>query len=325
MDIRVVQGFIFYVLFFCAHSLWGQLPRFTQYRVYRGIINPAALESHYLEFDRKYHLTASASYRSEGWSQQVEAPNTQLLQWSWIPPIGNQFKFLTGGYLYQDQFGPTKVRNGAIRLGAFSYDSPFGHLSLGFNLGVNQYRFELSEGDFTSLGDQVLGADLEQTYFSLGFGLFYSQRLDKNDWYIGFSVPQLFEWDRQIILADEEGNTLFSPQIYVLLGANVYPSNQRYFEPSIWVKYLPDDDIFNDVPTYHVDFNLRHHWIEHQFWVGIGYSTQSTLHTELGFDIGTLGGKNKALRIGLGYDYSTSNLPHGTDHALEINISALLK
>lgn len=312
------------LLIFCSSLVHAQLPRFAQYRAYRSIINPAALESHYLQYDRHYNLTFGLSYRNESAFSKGDSPHTQLANINWVPKMGNQFRLLVGGYVMQDQFGATKMSSGAIRLGVFSYNAPFGNISLGFNVGFNQFRRDLDESNFLDGGDNVLGNNLSQSNFNLGLGLFYSKRLEVHDWYIGFSVPQLFNLDLLTGIVEEEIPTKLSPQFYGLIGAHIYGNNQNFWEPSLWIKYLPDEDLYFEENTYHVDFNLRYNFYATQMWIGAGLSSQQSYLIEWGIDIGALKRGAKALRLGTGYTFSSSPLPNASDHSFEINLSLLL-
>lgn len=112
------------------------LPRFTQYREYAGLINPAAVQYDYLANNGYYQLSIGVSHRSEGLTNLQEVPQTQVLRVSWMPTLGNRFRLLLGAYVIKDQFGPTQFSGAFLRVGAFTYASPaFGVLSVGFNVG----------------------------------------------------------------------------------------------------------------------------------------------------------------------------------------------
>ncbi len=315
---------LFGLLFVLTTPLQAQLPRFTQYREYRSVINPAALESHYLQYDQHYNLSFGISYRNEGVSGEVQTPNTKLGRISWIPEIGNRFRPVIGGYVLQDQFGPTKFLQAAVRLAAFSYDSSSGNLSAGFNLGVNQFRQDLSEESFFAPGDKVLTNALQQTYLNLGLGIYYSRRMNVHDWYVGFSIPQLFDVDRTIHSSEGGYPFIFSPQYYGLVGIHYYVGKYAYWEPSLWIKYLPNENLYFEQNTYHADFNIRYHFVQPKIWAGVGLSTQRTIHTEIGVDFGTMHKGNQALRIGLGYDFSSGSLSNSMNHSFELNAVVLL-
>ena len=307
-------------------ELGAQLPWVSQYREYRPVINPAALSNDYVAVDGYYNLAIGLSHRNEGLPEGVDVPNTQLLQVNWASNHDKRFQLLAGAYVMRDQFGPTRWTNSAIRLGSFLYDQDFGLLSLGLSFGFTQWDIKVTPEMFLSLGDQAANDRFGKVIPNLGFGLFYSKSMaNGHDYYVGFSVPQLFDLDRQSFDA-----TILSPQYYGLMGANLYLSSYGFIEPSIWVKYLPGDQFLLNSPL-HIDLNVRYHF-DAPFWLGIGVSTQETIHGEVGFDIGAMsrtgsGWKLKRgpfFRIGMGYDLSFSALPNFLDNSMELNVAYFL-
>lgn len=319
-----------FMLLLCCFLLKANaqfLPRFTQYREYVGLINPAALHYDYLANNGFYKFSIGLSHRSEGFSNLQETPQTQVLRFTWIPSSGNRFRLLLGGYVLKDQFGPTGFTGAFLRLGAFTYASEeFGVLSVGFNAGITQFRLKASETILLAPNDPLQNQTIQQTYPNLGAGIFYSKRLGgRHDWYIGWAMSQLFDLqlapDADNPITDFEYKTEVNPHYYGLLGAMLYVSDYAFWEPSLWVKILPNQKT-------HADFNLRYQ-LRQPLWLGVGVSTQQTLHTEFGFHLwdktrnGNQWKKTRKtfLKIGIGYDTSFSKLPSNLDQSLELNIS----
>ncbi len=304
-----------------------QLPWFTQYRAYTSIINPAALSPEFLEDKGFYNLVLNASFRREGGlnTGEVSVPETMILQANWMPRpqnASNTFRFLLGGHFMSDQFDLTHFNGGFIRFGVYTLNTPkLGTVSLGFNVGFNQFSIRSNPEDFIVPSNGIAG--ISSSYLNLGFGLFYSNQINRrHDLYFGFSVPQMRELD--LTIRDQENDQFalqFEPtQFYGLVGANLYIADYAFLEPSFWIKSVFDNQI-------HVDFNLRYRFRK-PFWIGVGVSTQETFHAEVGLHVRDM--KKTAnrwqktrrpfLKIGLGYDYSFSSLPSYLQQALELNL-----
>lgn len=322
---RIMQiGLISVFVLGMGFSLKAQLPRFAQYRAYRSLINPAALESQYLQYDRYYNLTTHLSYRNEGAFTRQDAPSTRLAKVNWIPEIGNQFRLLLGGFVFTDQFGPTQFTSAGFRIGSFSYNSDLGNLSIGFNLGLNQYRLKLTADQFQSTADIVLNNNVQQSYLNLGAGIFYSKRAGKNDWYAGISVPRLFELDRTSLNEEGTFNRVFRPQWYGMLGAHLYTGQRSFLEPSILLLRQSEQDLFFEKEILQANFNLRYHMEEAPVWLGFGASTGELFLIEFGIDLNTFNKDIHAFRFGLGYTFNNGSVINATKHALELNLSLLL-
>ena len=120
-----------------------QLPIFTQYREYHALINPATINSDY--FLNQYDLSFGISARTQ-WTNLARGPQTQVIRGEYIWDNGNTFSPIVGGYLMNDQTGPTGIRSATARLGIITSDD-IRHrgFSAGLNIGAAQFRFNASE------------------------------------------------------------------------------------------------------------------------------------------------------------------------------------
>ena len=305
------------------------LPWFTQYREYFGMINPAAMSSDYITSDNFYNMQISSSYRHEGIAGFQEVPRTYALQGSWISggPYERGSRILVGGHLLRDQFGPTSFTGGFARLAVFLSSEPeYGMLSAGFTVGGVQYRVNTNR---LALQDNPTEVTLSQLYPTIGFGMFYRKQTRRTvEMYGGFSVPQLFSLDLNQKDDDTDKFAVISwPQIYSVAGAYFYTSSYAFVEPSIWIKYQAQTGAL------HLDANLRYQFPE-RFWMGAGVGLGVTknevhsAHLEFGiFSSRSNNGRNTKpyLKIGLGFDYYFSKLPVAYDTSLEINIAYVLR
>ncbi len=308
-----------------------QLPWFSQYREYQGIINPSFLSSDFIASEGFYNSSMGLSYAQAGFANISEVPVTQTLRAEWIPKslLKQNFGLLLGGFILNDQFGPTGFTGAFARIAIFASGVPkTGGLSIGFNVGAIQYRLKASETSLLVKGDPLGEINQAQILPNIGFGISYNKRISgRHDFYAGFSMPQLFNLDlteTEVERGQEDFKKTLSNQYYVMLGAYIYQTDFSFWEPSLWLKYLPDK-------TFHVDFNLRYQF-RTPFWIGVGASNHKTLHVEVGVLVGNTIRKDnqlsksrkRYLKIGLGYDSSFTALPSERDQYFEINLTMVL-
>lgn len=293
-----------------------QIPLFTQYRQNLGILNPAAVGSDYLISN--HHLSFGASYRNQ-WVGFEATPVTQTIRGEYLYDGAGSFGLLVGGYLLNDQTGPTGFTGAYGRIAGILTDDPeYGGLSIGLTAGVVQYRVNGSELFVRDPGDILSMEDQSQIFPDVGFGVFYYKtieggRLDDDIFYGGISVPQVFGLNLDFKNEDGDFSTQRIQHFYGLLGLYHFFDNDGYLEPSAWIKYAPN------VPV-NVDFNLRYQFPSNM-WLGTGLSIAGTYHLETGFTFGENLGWDSILKIGYGFDYSFNTFGPDVGSTHEINIS----
>jgi len=136
------------------------------------------------------NLSFGASHRNQ-WTDFENAPKTQLLRGEYLYD-GGTFGLLTGGYLLNDQTGPTGLTGLYGRIGGILAGDPYyGGIALGLSLGVVQYRVDASQLNLRDQGDIVAADNQMQIFPDVGFGLYYYKRLASDDLvYAGVSIPQ---------------------------------------------------------------------------------------------------------------------------------------
>lgn len=302
------------LLFLTAFSLQAQqLSLFTQYRDNLTILNPAAVESDFLAFGQ--NVTFGASYRAQ-WAGLENAPRTLAARGSYLYADGSGVTLMAGGYLMNDQTGPTGFTGFYGRIaGIVTQDPEVGGFSIGLGAGAVNYRINASEIRLREPGDVVGTADQSKLFPDLSLGMFFYHLVGRNDdyFYAGLSVPQLFGLD--LAFQDENGEYGVKrvQHFYGMLGFYKFFNNDSFLEPSLWVKYAQGAPV-------NADFNLRY-YLPVNFWVGAGASTSGTAHLETGIVLGDTAGFDQTIRIGYGFGYSFSSFgpTAGTSH--EINLA----
>lgn len=302
-------------LFFVSLQYAQQLPLFTQYRENAGVINPAAVNYSYLLYE--HNISAGISYRNQ-WSGLVAAPKTQTFRGEVMTTDYEPVNLIAGGYLINDQTGPTGFTGFYGRIGGIVSEDPYyGGLSAGITFGAVQYRVKTKDLILRDAGDITATEDHQKIFPDVGVGIFAYQRilggaLEDDIVYGGISVPQALGLDLEF--PDENGsfNTKRVQHIYGQVGFYKFLYDDSFIEPSIWVKYAPEAPV-------HVDLNLRYQ-MAFNVWVGAGYSSAGSIHLETGLVMGDESSYSN-FRIGYGFDHSfTSFGPFvGTTH--EINIA----
>ena len=293
-----------------------QLSLFTQYRQNIGIINPAGLSSDFMVFDQ--NTTFGASVRRQ-WGGFENPPTTQLIQGSYV--YDGDVSFLSGGYLINDQTGPTGFTGLYGRFATIFSDDIYDHgIAFGFNVGIVQYRVNITEIVFLQADDILITEDQNRLFPDVGFGAFAYKRisggfLDDSQVYGGISVPQLIGLDLEF---KDDNGAFFTRRVqhfYGIFGLTKYLGDDQYIEPSIWAKYTFNTEV-------NIDFNLRYKMAQN-LWVGAGGSTAGAVHLEAGILVGEYPGSDNTFTIGYGFDYFFTNFgpEAGTSHEFNVSYS----
>ena len=304
-----------FCLFLCfAYTIQAQqIPLFTQYRQHASILNPAMVNSDYLAFEN--NISIGVSYRSQ-WLDIKNHPVTQTLIGDYLYTEGSGVNLMAGGYLINDQTGPTGFTGAYIKGGGMLTDDPyFGGLSFGLSLGVVQYRVNVQDIRLRDISDTLPLDNQSKVFPDAGLGAFYYQRLSTKNWmdesliYGGISIPQVIGLNLEFSDLTGSFDTKRIQHFYAVTGFYKFFDNDSFLEPSAWVRFAPNAPIS-------VDFNIRYQ-LNAGFWVGTGASTGGNAHLETGFIIA------ERLRIGYGFDYSFSTFGGlaGNTHEIHLNYS----
>ncbi len=300
------------------HGLAQQLSLFTQYREALSLLNPAAVSNDFLAYQQNFSV--GVSYRKQ-WTDLPAGPATRILRGDLLFETGGSVHLLTGGFIVNDQTGPTGYTGLYGRLGGLvSGDPEFGGFGVALTAGANQYRLRASDIRLRDEGDVLGVQDQQQMYPDVGVGIFGYVMLDARGFdgdylYGGVSIPQVFGID--LTFRNEQGEFYVQrvQHYYAQLGMYKFFDNGGFLQPSVWVKYVQNAPV-------NVDFNLRYQ-VAPAFWVGAGGSSGGTVHLETGFQIGGDYGYDNTLRVGYGFDYSFSTFgPEvGGTHEIQLTYS----
>lgn len=310
-------------LFICCFifSSSQQLPMFTQYREYQGIINPAYISHDYLRWDG-YRTTFGISYRTQ-WSGIQGGPVTYSLRGEHMFATGNRADPMIGGYVMQDETGPISFSGAYARVAILISNNPYyGGVSLGLSQGVVQYRVKTSGLAEAFPFDPILTEEDQQKIFpDIGVGLYAYKQLsggwfDGDNIFIGLSVPQVF--GLELSFRDKTGDFSIrrTPHYFGFAGMYKYINEDTFIELASWVKYV-------EGAPWNVDFSMRYQ-AAGSIWVGAGLATSGIAHVEAGFILGPNVGWDNILRIGYGFDPSFTS--HGVQfgYVHEVNLALSL-
>ncbi len=305
-----------FILSIGIHLPAQQLPLFTQYGEQIGIINPAAVSSDFLLYE--HNASFSATYRRQ-WTGLDAAPKTQTIRGEYVFAEGDGFGMVAGGHLINDQTGPTGFTGIYGRVAGILSSDPYDYgISLGFNVGLVQYRVNISEIKFLELNDILITEDQSRLYPDVGFGVFAYKRLsgggffDDSQIYGGISVPQLIGLNLEFKDANDQFFTKRVQRYYGVLGLVKHFDDNKYLQPTVWIKYVDGSPV-------NVDFNLRYQMAAN-FWLGTGASTAGSIRLESGLILSEEVGYGNHFKIAYSFDYSFRSFgpAAGTTHEISL-------
>lgn len=256
-----------------------QLPQYTQYMLNDLAINPAVAGK-----DNYADVRSNNRYQ---WVGMTDAPRTYML--TLHSPLKNRHMGL-GTHIYTDIVGPTRRVGISV---AYAYHIKIAkktHLSLGLNAGIQQWGIDGHKLHLHDTGDDNLLTQYQTKIVpDFGAGLY----VHNDDWYIGFSAPQLYQSPIKLYKGGDDKGTLVTH--FILNGGYKIKVNDDFkIEPSFLLKYA------NPAPM-EIDLGARVIYQE-QVWLGVGYRHHDAITALIGFMY-----KNY-LMIGYSYDFTTSNL-----------------
>ncbi|HPB53466.1 MAG TPA: PorP/SprF family type IX secretion system membrane protein [Saprospiraceae bacterium] len=327
MKLPVTFGFLttcilFNLVIFSSECQAQQLPLFTQYREVQGLINPASISHDY--FLEKYNANLGITYRNQ-WTDINGHPVTAAIKADYIVvPANSSFSLLTGAYYLSDRAGLTNRQSAYVRLGSIYSQNPSeSGFGLGINIGQVWNSFNFGEVKLTDPQDINIDKVSNFNYLDLGIGTYYYKKLKsgplKNDqFYVGVSVPQIFNQDYVIKNGTNEFVVKRVPHIYAHAGYYKTMSETMYIAGSFWYRYVHGGGSIADV-------NARIYLFD-KLWFGAGASTAGTLHVEAGTILGKYFNFNDKFNLKIGYasDFNLGYLAKNLGLSHELNLILFL-
>ena len=174
-------------------------------------------------------------------------------------------------------------------------------LSLGLNGRIEQASIDWESGVRINIDDEAIPMGTETvTTPNFGFGAY----LSSERYYIGVSAPRLL---KNSLYLDRNNTFVSNREIttWYMLGGVLLPiSRQIDFAPSFLVSYN------QNAPT-DLDINANFIFLQ-SLWVGLSYRWEDSIDALIGYEF-----KN-GLRIGMGYDFTVSELNKVTNGSYEV-------
>ena len=273
---------VFYitVIVLLVNSIYAQqLPQYTQYMLNEMAINPAVAGK-----DNYGDVRSNNRYQ---WTGIADAPRTYML--TLHSPLKNRHMGL-GTQIYTDIVGPTRRVGISVSYAYHIKIAQKTKLSLGLSAGIQQWGIDGHKLHLHDSGDENLVTQYQtKTVPDFGAGVY----VHNDNWYIGFSAPQLYQSPIKLYNNGDNKGTLV--RHFILNGAYKFKVSDDFkVEPSFLVKYA------NPTPL-EIDLGTRVIY-QDQVWLGIGYRHHDAITALIGFMY-----KNY-LMIGYSYDFTTTNL-----------------
>ncbi len=211
-----------------------------------------------------------------------------------LQPVKNKIakKYGVGGYIMNNTIGPFKQIKGAITYAFHVPVSRTHYLSFGLspeisNSTINLEGYSVKEGTNDPKYDELLANGYRNTYFDVNSGVsFYSDK-----YYISYGFIQPLKSH----LSGYKDNSLSqkSAKHNILAGYRFLFSGNLEIIPNTLVSIEPKLPLF-----YEVGVRARYRY---NTWVGMAYRNDHTLAVMGGLTL------NDILRIGLNYEYKTSD------------------
>lgn len=270
-----------------------QDPQYTQFMFNKLALNPAYAGS-------KHALCASVLYRKQ-WVGINGAPTTQVLN---VHGVIRKKNIGLGLSVVHDEIGIFNnwtmnfIYDYHLRLGK-------GKLNIGGQVGIDYLRaqWDLSEPD--QVGDYAIpGGSPSKVFPNFGVGAYYHTK----NYYIGLSVPTLMKSSLEFDGAQQNsGQDVISNQDrhFFLMGGFVVPVSEKIkFKPAILLKYVQNAPFDMDINASFLFFN--------KLWLGATYRYQDSIDGVLQFQF------NHCFKVGLGYDYTLTELQKYNSGSFEI-------
>lgn len=287
---RLVLALVVSVMAIKANA--QQIEQFSQFDEQMYILNPGVAGS-------TDYFEAVGVNRSQ-WTGVTDAPRTFAM--SLQAPLKNPHVGL-GGFLMTDNVGPT--RRTSLQF-SYTYQLFLNNdlkLGLGVSAGLLQFTIDGSQIQLAEEGDPALFSEMNsQTVFDAKFGAY----LHKENWYAGFSLPQLLQNQVQLF-ESTSGDLSKLEDHYLIMGGYTYDLNNDFkLQANALAKFVAPVS-----PA--LDANIKAYY-QNKVNVGVGYRHKDALIFMAGYEY------REAVSIGFSYDMTTSALKNYSNGTYEVMV-----
>lgn len=299
----------------CSKAIAQQLPLFTQYSEYGGIINASHLP--FQIYHAKKKSLYGAAYRDQ-WTKLPDRPRTMAIRYESATTYKRGVNLIYGGYILKDRIGVFQTTEIKARMGGFfrttSSRYKTGGIAIGLNFGAGQYRVDLANLAYAEVDPILFKENSSIIYPDIGIGISYVAQFENEDYLqLGLSVPQIFGLDHTYTNDRKEFDIKRVAHYYLTGSYYKILTNGTYIEFSGWVKRVKNLDL-------NYDFLFRYQFSEHM-WLGVGANSSAIMHTE----IGTIIQYGSSGEFRLGYSYNPTFYSHsvifGNIHEVSLSFS----
>ena len=285
--------FILLVGVFVVELKAQQLPQYSNYMLNNYVLNPAVggIDPYFI----------GVSTNRYQWAGITDAPRTYIMS---VNGPTKSLKVGVGGTIYTDIVGPTRRTGFTLSYSYHLAVSKKIKLSLGLSGGITQFKVDGSQIQLKDPSDLVITNGVQQVVapdFGFGFHLYSA----KKTWYIGGSIPQMFQSQIQFNQIQSSSSSTLARHYILTAGYKLYITDNFKIEPSMCLQYVPP------VPAQY-NFGLRFIY-KNKFWIGGLYRTQDATSILMGYTT------DKDIVFMYSYDFTTSALgkySNGTNEVL---------
>lgn len=297
-------------------NLFGQQDAmFTKYMFNSLTYNPGYAGS-------KEHMAANLIHRTQWWGIEG-APQTQSLIFH--TPMPNE-RVGMGLSVVNDKIGPTNSTQAFL---SYAYRLPLGKgkLSVGLQGGVQYWRADWNKLTLQNPTDEAyLETNPSQLLPNFGVGLYYYTQ----KYYVGFSSPQLIEYDlREGEINSEQWARQYRHYYFTAGVAIPVKGDALVFKPSLLVKnvgllssFSKDEEYqgFGAPTEFDIDLSLLFY---QALWVGASFRSaiEGVVGDQSSFDSVDIWAAYYLIngwRIGLAYDYTLTELQQPAGGSFEV-------
>lgn len=281
---------IFAFVLLATHTQAQQISRRTQFAINTFMVNPAVAGT-------QTYSPVFASYRQQ-WAGFKGAPTTFMASGH----TGLPHHIGLGAIFYNDNTGGAISESGAEIAGAYNVDlNNYDAVSFGLSLNASQYSFDNSKLVVQDEADVALNGMQAETSMNLdatfGFMVYGEQ------YYAGFSIPQLFQSKLKLSSDGDPGENLNIRHFQFMGSYRYYINNMLDLQSSAFIRFTPVTPVQMDL-----NFRLNYH---DAVWGGLTYRHNDAFAF-------MFGGIFKDFTLGYSYDITTTNASSLSPHTHEI-------